>query len=73
MKSVTVENAISTLIFADSKNLTLLKEEALNYIGQNFAQVTAAKEMLNMKSIGIDKLDVELFQLIMELAANRIN
>lgn len=73
IKNITAENAVSTLVFADAKNLSSMKEEVLNFIGKNFKAVTAAEEMLNLEELGINKINFELIQLIMNLAAERIN
>ncbi|KAL5280959.1 hypothetical protein ACFFRR_004774 [Megaselia abdita] len=65
-EEINAENAISTLVFAETHNCDLLKQKSLNYIGVYFEEVTKSKEMLKLPGLGVDKLDFNLFQLIME-------
>lgn len=66
---ISTENAISTLVFADRYNCDNLKLKTLNLIGTHFAEVTQNKGILDLpETLGIDKLDVALVQLIMEAA-----
>lgn len=69
-KSVNVGNAVSTLVFADSKNYSDLKRDILDFIGENFVKVTMGKEMVNLPENS--KMDFGLIQEIMESAAKTI-